>query len=78
MISISDIYNVNTAVDINLLCVAINFLLSLDVGCMQVSHPLQVITISQLRNRLAYMGGQQESTLVLLPNPKTPNLKHIQ
>ena len=70
MIGISDIYNVNTAVDINLLCVAINFLLSLNVVCMQVSHPLQVITISQLRNRLAYMGGQQES--------QTPNLKHIQ
>ena len=41
MIGISDIYNVNTAVDINLLCVAINFLLSLNVVCMQVSHPLQ-------------------------------------
>ena len=41
MIGISDIYNVNTAVDINLLCVAINFLFSLNVLRMQVSHSLR-------------------------------------
>ena len=66
MISMSDIYNVNTAVDINHLCVAINFLLGLNVVRMQVSHPLQSHYDLTAKKQISLHGWATG-----IPNPKS-------